>query len=386
MTGRDAAAGTNASFQRESRFSDAMQNDEWFVRVEGKEYGPVDLETLREWKQEGRLIADNELRNASYQSWVKAATIAELFADSVALPPPPVFMRRHSFAEIISETFRVYGKSFLTFFSLALLVAIPSCIFQLSLAYLHFPEPRPLSRTALTASTIAIAALACFFALWPVFITGIQIATADVAAGRSVRLRDMLQRAVRLWPQMAKLSLIVYGSYFLWSVIPVLAIFSLVAGQPSIMSALLALGILALQVFMTARLWVNFLFWQQISVLETPDSLETLRESQRLARSQPSAPWHERPLWRGALLASIWFLLLIVVSSGAEIPFLLVRVQGITNPEQIVGMLQSLANAPAPDAMTLTSYVFSSVIHALLRPLLGIAFVVLYFDAKARSF
>jgi len=28
--------------------------DEWMVRVEGREYGPVDLETLREWKNEGR--------------------------------------------------------------------------------------------------------------------------------------------------------------------------------------------------------------------------------------------------------------------------------------------------------------------------------------------
>jgi hypothetical protein len=358
--------------------------EEWFVRVQGKEYGPVDLETLREWKEEGRLIAENELRNASDATWVKAATVPELFANSAAPPPPPSYLRQRSFSEIISETFRIYGKGFFTFLALALLVAIPSCAFQLSLAYLHFPEPRPFSRTAVIASTIAIVAAAFFFALWPVFVAGIQIATADLAAGRNARLRDVLERALHLWPQMAKLSLVVYGSYFLWSVIPVLAIFSLVAGQPSVISTLLALGILTLQVFMTARLWVNFLFWQQISVLEKSESLQILRESQQLARSQPSALWHERPLWRGALLASIWFLLLIVVSSGTEIPFLLVRLRGITSPEEIFAMLQNLANAPAPDVMTVASYVLSSFVHALLRPLLGISFVILYFDAKAR--
>jgi len=228
-------------------------------------------------------------------------------------------------------------------------------------------------------------AVAFFLTLWPVFLAAIQIATGDLAQNRSIRLCDVLQRAVRFWPQMARLSLIVYGSYFLWSVIPVIAIFSLVAGQPSIVTILLALAILALQVFMTARLWVNFLFWQQISVFDTPDALQTLRESQSLARSQSSSPWHERPLWRGALLASIWIVILIAVGIGAQFPFLLVRLHGLTSPEEMVALVRNLANAPAPDAVTIASYIFSSIANALIRPLLGIAFVILYFDAKARN-
>jgi hypothetical protein len=357
--------------------------EEWFVRVQGKEYGPVDLATLREWKREGRLIGENDLRHASNGAWMKASTVRELFEESRAESPPPLFMRRRAFGEIIAETFRIYRKGFLSFFILALLIGAPSCIFQICLAYVHFPEPQPLSRTAIVASTIAIIAIAIVFALWPVFIAGMQIATADLAAGRSLRTRDVLQNAVRLWPKVAKLCLIVYGSYFLWSVIPVLAIFSLVAAQPSIVTVLLALLILTLQVYMTARLWVNFLFWQQTSVLEASETVEALRESQRLARSRAQAPWHERPLWRGAILASIWFLLLIVLSSGAEIPFLLVRLKDVANPQDAVGLMQNLANAPAPDAMMIASYVFSSLLHTLLRPLLGIAFVILYFDAKS---
>ncbi len=361
-------------------------DDEWFVRVQGKEYGPVDLETLREWKREGRLIADNELRNGANADWVKASAFAEIFADAVdEKPPPPLFMRRRTFSQIISETFQIYRKGFLSFFILALLVGVPSCIFQISLAYLHFPEQQPLPRGAIIATTAATVAVAVLFALWPVFIAGIQIATADLAAGRGIRLRDVLQRAVHLWPKVGKLSLVVYGSYFLWSVIPVVAIFSLVAAQPSIVSILLALGILTLQVYMTARLWVNFLFWQQTSVLETSETLDALRESQRLARNpSPATPWYERPVWRGAFLVSIWFLLLILFNSGAEIPFLLVRLKGITSPDDALNLVQNLANAPAPDAMMIASYIFSSFIQVLLRPLLGIAFVILYFDTKAR--
>src|SRR5437879_10946800 len=39
---------------RNSRLSDGM-TDEWIVRVQGKEYGPVDIDTMRPWKMEGRL-------------------------------------------------------------------------------------------------------------------------------------------------------------------------------------------------------------------------------------------------------------------------------------------------------------------------------------------
>jgi hypothetical protein len=46
--------------------------------------------------------------------------------------------------------------------------------------------------------------------------------------------------------------------------------------------------------------------------------------------------------------------------------------------------VQALANASAPDALTIATYVLSTLVHALLAPIIGIAFVLLYFDAKAR--
>jgi hypothetical protein len=358
--------------------------DEWFVQVQGKEYGPVDLETLRDWKREGRIISDNEVRRPTDTTWVKAIMIPELFADDLQTTTAnagPV--RRRTFGEIITETFQVYRKGFPTFFFLALLLAVPSCILKICLAYVHFPQSGPARSTSITASAIAIVMLAIIFALWPIFIAGIQLASADLAAGRKVALRDVLKNAVQFWPLVAKPCLLVYGSYFLWSVVPVLAILSLVAGEPSIATVLLALGILILQVSMTARLWINFLFWQQTSVLQISTTLEALRESKELARSRREAPWHERPLWRGAILASIWLLLLIIFSTGAEIPFLLVRLQSITSLEEALTLVQKVANASTPDAMTIAGYVFSSLVHAVLRPLLGISFVVLYFDAKS---
>ena len=76
-------------------------------------------------------------------------------------------------------------------------------------------------------------------------------------------------------------------------------------------------------------------------------------------------------------------MVLIVVSVAVEMPFMGARLQGLTNFEDAYNLLSKIANAPAPDWITIATDVLSTLVHAALRPLLGIAFVVLYFDAKS---
>jgi hypothetical protein len=318
--------------------------DEWMVRVQGKEYGPVDVETLREWQVEGRLIRTNEVRRPQDERWIAAEQIVELFSDAEQTEDPLALHFRHrTLAEIVFESFRIYRRGFVQFFALSLLVSLTA---------------------------------------WPVFIVGIQIATADLDAGKKIALHDLLRRALSAWAPTAKLSLVVYGSYVFWTVIPLLAMLSLVGGEFSILSILLALLILGVLVYMTSRLWVNFMFWQQTSVLQRCDGLEALHESKALARSRRSEPWFSRPLARGAILASIWLLVLLAVSSSAEMPFVLMQLRNVTNIEDIGALWQTLSAAHAPDALTIAGSAVSTLVNALLRPLLGISFVLLYFDAK----
>ena len=61
-------------------------NDEWMVRVQGTEYGPANIETLREWKAEGRLLPSNEARGANVDLWTTAAEIPGLFSLPPAVP------------------------------------------------------------------------------------------------------------------------------------------------------------------------------------------------------------------------------------------------------------------------------------------------------------
>ena len=101
-----------------------------------------------------------------------------------------------------------------------------------------------------------------------------------------------------------------------------------------------------------------------------------------LARSRRRTRKWQRPLWRGAVLASLWLLVVLALSSGAEIPLVLSKLQSMSTPEEMLAMFQNLNSAKAADPMLIASAVIGTIVHSLLRPILGIAFVLLYFDAR----
>ncbi|MBA3882929.1 MAG: DUF4339 domain-containing protein [Chthoniobacterales bacterium] len=358
--------------------------DEWFVRVDGKEYGPVDIKTLREWRAEGRLIPGNELRKTDETDWRDAAQFVEIFAEP-RIPDAATneLFRRRTVFEIVRDSFGIYARGFLSFFCLALIAAVPSLVVKLALAFFNTPARENVNVQAMLPAACAMISFIALLLTWPVFLAGVQFATSDIVGGRAVSFRDVLQRAVNIWRRMATLSAVVYGSYIFWTV-PLLVILSITRAEPSAILLLLTLLALAVQVYMVGRLFINFLFWQQSAAISGLDGVTALQESKELARSRREAPMFERPIFRGALLASLWLLVFLTLSVAIELPFLLIRIQGITSIEEATALVQKLVNAPAPDATTIATYVLNSLVHALLRPLLGISFVLLYFDAKAR--
>jgi hypothetical protein len=245
------------------------------------------------------------------------------------------------------------------------------------------PEGEPLAGTARYAAAVAIVMLIALLAAWPIFLAGIQLATADLAAGRPIGLGNILRRAANLWPRIVRLAMFVYGAFMFWIGLPLVAVLALTANA-SLISMLLALLALAFLVYMFVRLFINFMFWQQSAALGGLEGIEALRDSKELARSRTEAPRWQRPLYRGAMLAVIWVLIIIGLGIAVELPFLMWRLRGITEVEQAVAVMQALVRAPRPDALTIATYVLSSLTNAIFRPLLGIAFVVLYFDAKAK--
>jgi hypothetical protein len=349
------------------------------VRVNDREYGPVDLEALHEWRREGRLIATNEIRHRDSSEWQLAGTVEELFPTQT--PPADSAIRRRIWGELIRDTFRIYARGFPQFFVLSLLTAVPSFFLQ-ELVPFTLPTVDNPTPSLPTISPTAIALTLLLLALWPISAAGLQLVADGVAHGQRPALRDLFRNAISLWARMLQLAVMVYGSFAFWLIIPFAAVLSL-AGQPSIVSLLLILGIGAFMVYMNARLFINFLFWQQTGALTELRGIDALRESKRLARSRRREVPLDRPLYRGGVVASVWLLLLLAAAIAAELPFVLVRFAGITDPNQAIELAQQLATAPRHDALTIAANALAALLHVLLRPLLAASFVLLYYDAKA---
>src|ERR1044072_9495838 len=119
--------------------------EEWIVRVEGQEYGPVDIDELREWRREGRVIPANELRQVGEEHWIKAGELPEVFGDaeSAGPTPPPLprdFERAKTWQQIFAETFRIYRRGFTGFMLFGLLTSVPKFALQWTVPKIPLPD------------------------------------------------------------------------------------------------------------------------------------------------------------------------------------------------------------------------------------------------------
>ena len=358
------------------------------VRVEGREYGPVDLETLREWKNEGRLIRTNELRGIGEERWVPATEFPEIFADDlppIPAPPPDLIVRRRTWREIFRETLRIYRGGFWRFMVFGLLTTVPMFVMQWNFPRVPFPDfLNGETMPAVTIPPICWIMFLLIILLWPISTAGFQFVADDVLRGRRRSLAAQFSAAVERFGKMLGTGLLVYFSYFFWFFIPLSAMLALLSTGLSIITLFLYLLIGAFMVYMNARLFINFLFWEQTAAFGDEGALLAVRESRELARCVPDAPKMDRPLYRGATVASLWLLLLLFAVIAVQFPFTVIRLRGIDNPEQAMAVMQSLSQAKSPDALTIASDITSALMNLVLRPLLAASFIVLYYDAKAR--
>ena len=369
---------------------DQAMADQWIIRVQGREYGPVDVETLREWKTEGRVLPGNEARPADSDLWATAGDIPGLFdigptaAVSDRAPPPSVLEARRSLTEILLETLRIYRKGFVQFLGLVLTVAAPSICVQLANSVLGASRDIELDFRTLFVAAFGLCMLVLSLASWPVFIAGIQVLTTELSSGREVRLFRLLPRILKFWPRVATLCIFVYGVFFLLTVFGFGIAIMIIAGGSSLLVPFLALALLALQVWMFGRFFINVLFWQQFAILADADPANALRQSKELARSGRDLPWFQRPVWRGVLIASIWFGFVLVLQIGAQWHTIQQYFHELTTTQDPQALLQKITESQGTHGFDLLGLSLN-VLQRILQPLLGIAFVILYFDSKAAS-
>src|SRR6266513_680712 len=378
--------------------------EQWIIRVQGKEYGPADLATLREWKADGRVLPANPARQADVNEahWKRAGDIPGLFQ----VEPPPVqgparnqrsaaytqgsgepkkisdqkSKSRPPSRNILVETFRIYFRGFFQFFCLSLLSIVPIVCAELTSRFIDTAPGGNVDLRSLVAVAFGLCMLVLRLVLIPIYIAGIQILTAEFATGHRIGFFSVLNAAVKYWPRVTGLGLFVYGVFFLL-ILFALGIAIMVVTSATLFSIVLALGLLAFQVWLFGRFFINVLFWQQFTVLENANTNEALRESRRLARSGRDLPWYQRPLWRGALIVSLWFAFALTITVIPAWPMLreyFVELMRTQDPQALLQKMNASLQTHGFDYPALAL----NILQRLLQPLLGIAFVVLYLDSK----
>jgi hypothetical protein len=385
-------------------FHDQAMPEQWIIRVEGKEYGPADLATLREWKTDGRVLPTNPARmadvdpavatSAKEARWETAGDIPGLFQ----VEPPPVQVdARNQQSEIrdqqsgskppsrniLVETFRIYFRGFFQFFCLSLLSIVPILCAELTSRFIDTAPGVNVDLRTLVAVSVGLCMLILRVVLIPVYIAGIQILTAELATGHRISFFSVLNAAVKYWPRVTGLGLFVYGIFFLL-ILFALGIAIMVVTSASLFSIVLALGLLAFQVWLFGRFFINVLFWQQFTVLENATTSDALRESKSLARSGRDLPWYQRPLWRGAVIVSLWFAFVLAITIVPEWRMLrdyFVELMRTQDPQALAQKINASLQTHGVDYPALAL----NILQRILQPLLGIAFVVLYLDSKGDS-
>ena len=359
-------------------------SDRWIIRVAGKEYGPVDLETLREWKREGRLLSANEARLEGEGQWSIAAAIPGLF-ESVASPPLPTEENaiEQPRSKILSRTFQIYGRGFFQFLALSSLIFVPSVCGQLVSFFGERLPGNGVSLLGFLSALVAFFMMVIVLVLWPIYLAGLQIVTAELAAGRQIALGAALNRATKFWPRVTMLCLVVYGVFFLLLVFAfAIALMAAgAAGAPFLAFPILIL--LALQAWLFGRWFINVLFWQQTAVLENAAVPEALHQSKELARSGRELSWYQRPLWRGAIIASIWLAFVTILELWTSWPAIRHSFELLMTKPDPQALLEAMKAESTSTGLDL-SRLFLGLLQSILRPLLGIAFVLLYLDSRAK--
>ncbi len=391
--------------------------EQWIIRVGGKEYGPADLATLREWKTDGRVLPTNPARRVDVDSaavavsakeapWKTAGDIPGLFqvepspvqASVEANASPARTMSRAGASgriaadtaatttskppsrNILVETFRIYFRGFFQFFCLALLSIVPILCAELTSRFIDTAPDVNVDLRTLVAVAFGLCMLVLRIVLIPVYIAGIQILTAELATGHRIGFLSVLNAAVKYWPRVAGLGLFVYGVFFLL-ILFALGIALMVVTSATLFSVVLALGLLVIQIWLFGRFFINVLFWQQFTVLENAAAADALHESRKLARSGRDLPWHQRPLWRGAFIVSIWFAFVIAITVVPEWPMLRDYFVELMRTQDPQALLQKMNTSLQTHGFNYPALALN-ILQRILQPLLGIAVVVLYLDSK----
>ena len=233
-------------------------------------------------------------------------------------PPPP----RATVSDMMSGMFRVWSKNFVNFFTVYIVLALATGVFQavFELAILgsfvagggFLPGPSaPLAAGPTAIILFAIASLFLSVILTSIVTGGMTEYAVRRFRGESMTLQDALQRGVKRFPSILGATLLLYLIVFGLVLSPILLFFPVVvsgAGDPSRVIGALCLLLLGVVVGSVVALWL----YVSLSLYAPAIMMEGANAFGGLSRSWRITQGHRWSLF-GAILLTQLILLAITV-------------------------------------------------------------------------
>ena len=373
----------------------------FMLRANERDYGPVDLETLRAWRAEGRVLPRSPVRPIEREDWVDAADVPGLFdtEQSPAAPPPlpmtdtgvdevtdltAAHFRPMSLSMVLDRTFRIYKEGFWGFLMIMLWVYLPSFLGNLGWGMLQSGMVKQLTPLMLGGGVLLVFTVFYTGIAWPVVTASACLGVSDLYLGQPLRPGRLFRRVKGMWWRVFYTFLFTYLFFSFWTVISVGGIVTsttLIGNELLWLRVILYIIFVGGLLYMWTRLFINFMFIAQTPVFEGLGGLPAMRRSKELIRWKYGPRWYNRPMYKGMLIFLVWFVLSTIVVSIPQI--VLGLLLGITHVVSGAEAVERLSDPLHP--VMLISYLTGNVLNAAVQSVPIIGFVLLYYDTRNRK-
>lgn len=360
----------------------------YYVSTGNREFGPAPLDTLRAWKEEGRLGPDTPVRVEGARDWFPAENISALYPDpedaefltatSVSTPPPLPF--DFGAGTLISQTLLTYRKQFFWLFALTLPLLPSSIVLGICgefVGRLNQVTPEALAKLTPTLPWF-LPAFVIHQILWPLVCGALAVATALALDGKPFSLAAVRSGLVGKVGRLLGGYLVTVLLYLLVLVPPFLLV-PLVLRDGSDNSralfSMLLLSGLMLSVILTTRICIDLMVRNQVILFENRTLPESLRRSRNLMSLPLGGSWFRRPAWLGSMVYLVWMLAGIALGMLAAIPaigFLLGQVLSGTDPTQATTAI------PPLHPWSIAFQVLSAIAKCVVLPIAAVGMTILY--------
>ena len=209
------------------------------MRVQGQEYGPVEVDELREWKREGRLIRENEVREPDSERWFPAGELPEIFADEGSHPELAAreSLGRAQLGAIFARSWQLYRQGFAHSSPSLRWSACPGRFPSIRVPYLELRSRRrvtPIDRRTRWPVVQFLHDRGYVYRLADFLSPVCSFSPRSCCTGATRLWRSCIPGAKPLWTRMAPLCVLSFTGVISLDVLPVLAFALLATGRGTV--------------------------------------------------------------------------------------------------------------------------------------------------------